>query len=415
MPLDSDIAILGTGVAPLVAANHLLIQGKSVLLLNPDLDFFLEDSEFSLDPLLPDIPSAERLARNSPEQALEILRPDYPGAIEFWSGTGSSSGIGNGNTAHAPGFHDPEAPHVRQRGRLWLSWQDKDRFWDWDSLENLYVEASDLDLNPQILDDLSAARKFPGFSGQSGNFKGLSIPKFYDVDIVRYRNGLLEFVRERLGQEKLVCAASQIEWMPEGIRFHTKGSIQTAKLREGMLVFWTPKLSPWIIHQAKKVEITPKLPRGIRIWEQWSLNSRDVPDPNIVGMFSNMAVWADFEGPPPLLQSDKSSFKNPSQSPQLAVLRAGPLIALDGIHLPEGGLSWSSADSLSSLSHLCYGFLKWDRFSIRALRARAVFEWPQEDSWLLSHANPQVRIVPGCDGPLVDVVRVARTACGYFT
>ena len=36
MPFDSDVALLGTGVAPLVAANHLLAQGKSVLLLNPD-------------------------------------------------------------------------------------------------------------------------------------------------------------------------------------------------------------------------------------------------------------------------------------------------------------------------------------------------------------------------------------------
>ena len=100
---------------------------------------------------------------------------------------------------------------------------DKDRLWDWEELEDLYVEASDADLNPQILDGLPAARKFPGFSSHIGNFRGLFIPKLCDVDTVRYRNGLLEFVRERLGPERVVCAVNQIELMPEGIRFHSKG------------------------------------------------------------------------------------------------------------------------------------------------------------------------------------------------
>ncbi len=57
MTFDSDVALFGTGVAPLVAANHLLVQGKSVLLLNPDWDFFLEDSELPLDPMLLEMPS----------------------------------------------------------------------------------------------------------------------------------------------------------------------------------------------------------------------------------------------------------------------------------------------------------------------------------------------------------------------
>ena len=82
MTFDSDVALLGTGIASLVAANHLLVQGKSVLLLNPDWDFFLEDSELPLDPMLLKMPSPERIARSSPEFALEQLRPDFPGAIE---------------------------------------------------------------------------------------------------------------------------------------------------------------------------------------------------------------------------------------------------------------------------------------------------------------------------------------------
>jgi predicted oxidoreductase len=39
-PFDSDFALIGTGVAPLVAASSLISQGKSVLVLNPDFFFF---------------------------------------------------------------------------------------------------------------------------------------------------------------------------------------------------------------------------------------------------------------------------------------------------------------------------------------------------------------------------------------
>ena len=90
---DSDVALIGTGLAPLVAASHLLSQGKSVLVLNPDFDFFLEDSELSLDPLLP-LSSAgldpKRLAANLPEQVLSQLRPRFRerskrGPLARWS------------------------------------------------------------------------------------------------------------------------------------------------------------------------------------------------------------------------------------------------------------------------------------------------------------------------------------------
>jgi hypothetical protein len=389
MPLDSDVALLGTGVAPLVAASHLLAQGKSVLLLNPDWDFFLEDSELPLDPLLQNLPAIHRLKNNSPEQALAVLRPDFPGPIEFWSPHSSQDG-----------YHDPTAPHIRQRARLWISSLDQNRLWDWERLEDLYVEASDAGLNPQILEGLPAARRFPGFSGYYGNFRGLYIPKSYDVDITRYRNGLLEFVRERLGPERVVCAVNQVEWMPEGIRFHSKGSSNNARLKDGMIAFWTPHLSPWIMAQAKKSEIQPKFPKGIRYWEQWSLNSREAPNPTTVGMFGDMAIWADFEG----LPSHQTTHR-------LSILRSGPLVNLSGVNSPQVGMSWASTESLGALSKLCNGFLKWDRFSVRAMKARAIFEWSDEKPWLLSPSKPWIQVVPSCDGPLMDVVRVARSSC----
>jgi hypothetical protein len=388
MSLDSDVALLGTGVAPLVAASHLLAQGKSVLLLNPDWDFFLEDSELPLDPFLKQAPTVKSIQNNSPEHALATLRPDFPGPIEFWSAT-----------ADRDGYYDPTAPHVRQRGRLWISSLERDRLWNWGSLEDLYVEASDAGMNPLILDGIAATRRFPGLSSHHGTFRGLYIPKFYDVDVTRYRNGLLEFVRERLGPERMIRAISQVERMPEGIRFYSKDSSHTARIKEGLLVFWTPRLSPWIFHQAKKTEVRPKLPQGVRLWEQWILNSREAPDPSTVGMFGDMAVWADIEGAP-----------TRTITPRLSVLRAGPLVTLEEMTHPKIGMTWASADSFRALSMLCNDFLKWDRFSVRAMKARAIFEWDKPTPWMLAEANPWVRVIPACDGPLVRVVQTARSS-----
>jgi len=396
MSVDSEVAVLGTGVAPLVAASHLLAQGKSVLLLNPDHDFFLEDSELPMDPLLYGI-HPRRLRESLPERALEVLRPDFPGAIEYWSGQLEANGSG---------YRDPAAPYVRSRSRIWMSSPDKTRTWDWEYLEDFYVEASDADLKPQILDGVQATSRFPGIAStgstsSTSEYRGLLVPKLCDVDVTRYRNGLLEFVRERLGPDRTIADIAQLEVMPGGIRFYSGGAARTARLAQGMLVFWTPRLTNWVLAQAKKLQITPVMPKGLRLWEQWSLMSRDVLDPGIVGLFPDLAVWADVEGMP--------SSQQPST--RLEVLRSGGLGSWESLSLPQGGSTWASAEAFQDLAFLCNGFLKWDRFSVRAMRPRAIFEWADPSVWLLSDADPNVRVINGCDGPLVDVVRAARKAC----
>src|SRR4051794_28280496 len=136
MPSDCDVALLGTGIAPLVAAKHLLSQGKTVLVLNPDRDFFLEDSELPLDPLLP-LPGPERISESLPDRALAELRPHFPGAVEFWS---ADSAQGQAQA----GFHDPTAPHVRSRSRLFVGTTGiRGRRPSREELEELYVKCSD--------------------------------------------------------------------------------------------------------------------------------------------------------------------------------------------------------------------------------------------------------------------------------
>jgi hypothetical protein len=196
----------------------------------------------------------------------------------------------------------------------------------------------------------------------------------------------------------VICAVNHIESMPDGIRFRSKGNPNTSRIELGMLIFWTPRLSTWILNQAKKKEISPLLPRGIRLWEQWSIVTRDIPNPSVVSLFGETCIWSEFEGPP-------------DQSSRLAVMRAGPVISMNEIQRPQGGSSWASADTFSSLSSLFHELLKWDHLTLRTLKARALFEWEDHSPWLLSEDHPRIQVIPGCDGPLVDVIRTARSAC----
>jgi hypothetical protein len=393
-----DVALIGTGLAPLVAANHLSAQGKSVLVLNPDFDFFLEDSELPIDPLWPvsrRVVSPERLRKGEPERALAELRPDFPGAIEYLGGQGESMRLA--------GFHDPAAPHVRARSRLWIAAPGGETQWNWDTMEEIYVETSDADLNPQILDGLAAVRRFPGVSAAAPESaaRGLLIPKSCDVDVARYRHGLLEYVRERLGPDGVVSDALDIQLMPGGLRFHAGGVARTTRVREGVLVFWTPRLTSWVEAQARKAEVTPFQPRGTRLWEQWSLMSREPIDTSVIGILGDLAVWADLEG--------AQGSEGDAAPHRLAVLRAGPLIPPAEV---IRSASWAGGESLAALSSLCHGFLGWERYTVRSMRPRAIFEWEYDNLWSLTDSEPRVQVVPACDGPLVDVVRRARLACG---
>ena len=124
-----------------------------------------------------------------------------------------------------------------------------------------------------------------------------------------------------------------------------------------------------------------------------------------------MVVWADFEGMP-RFSSHKPFQQEQPETSRLAVLRSGPLISTgdtDPQNSTEGG--WISRESLGALSHLCYDFLKWSQFSIRSLRAKAIFEWEKLDETAVAPLTSQLRIIRGCDGPMVQILRTVRAAC----
>ncbi len=396
MSFDSDIALFGTGLAPLVAANFLIAQGKSVLLLNPDRDFFLEDSELPLDPMLTGSVDAFRLKQSSLQSVLGDVRPDFPGAVEAWPNPRAAKDA----DSRVAAYRVAHAPHVRQRGRLWM---DLNPAGD-PHFESLYYEASEAGLNPQLLDDLQATARFPGHSRKiSQQCRGIQVPNLCDVDVARYRLGLLEYLREKLGTERLICSATQVEPLPWGIRFHAQEAIHSAKLREGLLVFWTPRLHRWVMNLAKSRDQRPPLmPEGVRQWEEWMILSKDGLDFEQIGIWKNLAVWAEIEGAPE---------SNPGMGMNLlSTLRAGPL---EPLHRQEG--AWATSEAFGDLDGLCREFLSWNRFSVRQMKPKAIFEWKGASPWIARFNELRIHVVPRSDGPLFQVVRAAREASRQVT
>ena len=86
MKLKVDYLLVGTGAAPLLAAQRLLSRGDTVAILNPDPDFFLENSELPLDLFSfesADTDLTRRFSNNLPEQVYRDLIPEFPGALEL--------------------------------------------------------------------------------------------------------------------------------------------------------------------------------------------------------------------------------------------------------------------------------------------------------------------------------------------
>lgn len=396
MRLDSDMVLIGTGLAPLVAAQILLRQGKSVLLLNPEYDFFGENSEFAFDPLIPWSGKgvAAKIRESEAERVLADIQPEFPGSIETWPG-------------NPAGFRDSLAPFVRFRNRLLVGRVEDE---SWTDREEVALHAMEKGAKAQSLEGFDALKTFPGISpakvSDPNRYHGILVPKLADVDVVRFRNGVREFVRERLGADRMVVGASPIEFTAEGVRFRNQGKPVNVRVADGVLTFWTPRMTSWVLALSSQFEVKPTLPKGIRLWEEWSVLSKDPVDPSTVGMIDELVVWAEGEGDP--IETDGK---------RLGILRPGPLYPIS--NPTEAIKAWenevASAKSFEKILELCDEFLHWGRFTLRSLRVRQTFEWEGNyPSFILFRERFESRVVTGAEGFLADVVRTARIAATRF-
>lgn len=348
---SAEIALIGTGLAPLVCARRLMEQGRQVIVLNPELDFFLEDSEL---PLNPDW-------RAGFDQALATLRPEFPGPL----GT---------DPAEVSGARlDP-------KGRIWLSTPQTERHVRWDQWESFYLETSSAGHKSQILDGVGIGTRFPGAPRTTEFLRGIQVPKLWSLSVDRYRFGILEFVRERAGEDRFLVQASGIEPMPGGLRFYHRGESATVRVSGTTVVFWTPRLASLLQSWIRRLGVSslPHEPLGRSRWNEWSLMSREPINPENVGVLQDAWIWSD-----------------PSSALELRVLEKTPL---------------TDEFSLERLDQICMDLLGWEKFSIRSHRRRVLYDW--SDAALKEDAPqplaPHLWVATAVDGPVDRVVGRAR-------
>ena len=105
---------------------------------------------------------------------------------------------------------------------------------------------------------LQAARKFPGFSAASGGYQaGFFFRNFAKSTFLAIATGFWSLFANDWDTNVSSYPSGQIEVMPGGVRFHSNGKAHTARVHEEILVFHTPRMTSWILNQAKRAKVTP--------------------------------------------------------------------------------------------------------------------------------------------------------------
>ncbi len=384
-----DYILIGTGVAPLLAAQRLTRRGDSVAILNPDADFFLENSELPLDLFSFETENTDlslRFSNNLPEQVYRDLIPEFPGALEISK---------EESEAQQPSYQVEGAPWIRYRHRLWVSPEGSRTQ---ERLENLYLRSLDLGWKPKWLEGISLAKRFPGFSAKHlegravESWKGFLGPRFGDVDVARYRTGLLEYVREKLGRENIFTSVHISQDDQQGVRFQGRaGPASVLEAERAVLWFWTPKLERTLGQNLERYH-----PRSLstfnsavkrQIWEEWDLLSRDPVNPYVVAHLESMRLWSYGEGAPP-----------PGGWNQIKLMRR------------ERSKYLLGEQSFQDLEQLVFGFMGWDRFTVRSMTPRVFYRWNDLTPIEYDVEGKRKLVILGCDGPLHWIARQVRKA-----
>lgn len=384
-----DYILIGTGVAPLIAAQRIAARGETAVILNPDSDFFLENSELPLDLLHletsnPDL--SKRFSNNLPEQVYRDLIPEFPGALEMAAAESDH---------RKADFHVESAPWIRSRHRLWVAFErNKSR----ERVENLYLRMLDLGWKPKWLEGISLAKRFPGFSARNlesrdlENAVGFEGPRFGDIDVARYRTGLLEFVREKLGRDQIFTSAHILDIDTKGVRFQgSSGLPLNIEISKSIIYFWTPRMERLLRQNLESYS-----PRSLaqfesyvtrQAWEEWDLLSRDPVNPFVVAHLDSVRVWSYGEGLPPLGGWSRMKVMRREQSEDMV-----------------------GEASFQDISKLAYQFMGWERLTVRSINPRTLYRWNSLTPMEYDSEGVRTLIIPGCDGPLHWIATQVRRA-----
>lgn len=374
-----------------MAAQQLSSHGHSVMILNPDTDFFLENSELPLDLMNFESPTTDiskRFNNNLPEQVYRDLIPEFPGALEIWKEEDQER-----DGAHE--FRVESAPWIRYRHRLWVVPAGSPGV---DRLESLYLRALDLGWKPKWLEGASLAKRFPGFSTKNlearniDRWVGFMGPRFGDIDVARYRSGLLEFVREKLGRENIMTSAHILDIDSKGVRFQLASGLPiTVEVDKAVLYFWTPKMERHLRSNLEKYQ--PRLIGEFessvqrQLWEEWDILSRDPVNPYVVAQIEGLRVWSHGEGAPPAGGWNHIKLMRREQSSKLL-----------------------GQASFQEVSRLGFEILGWDRFTVRSASPRMFYRWVTTQTMEYDSDGIRTFIVRACDGPLHWIAGKIRRA-----
>lgn len=391
-----DYVLIGTGLAPLIAARELMANGKTVAILNPQRDFFLEGAEFPLDPEL-------GAGVADLEEIHALVSPYYPGSVEKLSTPTLRFGVEKFQGV------DRFAPVVRSRERLIAADHPKALA----ALEALYLSrhSENGEETFEWVEGLKVLRRFPGYSKRMGGgalsqangfdqphdrVQGLWQRSVIEMDVTQYCEGILNFLLERLGTEYVQCSVADLTFDRKLVRFRSlaKGIQRTTwNVTEQVLMFWTDGLTEMILDLSRGVskrrQFNPELPRPLR-WERWSVTSRDPLDLGIVGVLGDTWIWAEHQ---------RFGSSN-HQTDMAAVLR------------PVDAAGVASEASFRELSTLFHDFLGWDRFSVRALQILSRLEFAQAGCHRirLERSDLPLHVLQGADGPVWEIVKKTRDA-----
>ncbi len=376
MKREVDYVCIGTGVAPLLAAMSLRQRGYRIAVLNPERDFFLEDSEVPLDFLNFENANSDfqrRFENNTIERVYRNLSPFFPGALELLKTPQFVLPPKKG-----AGFVDESAPWVRGRHRVWLAFEGTEGA---ERLEHLYLRALDSGWKPQWLEGLALAKRFPGVSLQgidqrmSGKkWVGFQGPVFGDVDVERFRRGIYHFLREHLGE--LLIHGAHIHRMSQGeVTFQSQGHQPTTlSVQKKCLFFWTPHLVPWI------ESYFGPLPIGVakkQLWEEWDVISREPVHADVVAHFERIRLWSYGEGLPPETGWNRLKIFRRDKSPDIL-----------------------GAQAFQEIKQVLIDFCGWSRFSVRSFKARGLYRWDDTQAHQTTRDGLDRVLIPASDGPL---------------
>jgi hypothetical protein len=248
------------------------------------------------------------------------------------------------------------------------------------------------------LEGVSLAKRFPGFSARHleerdvDGWSGFLGPRFGDIDVGRYRTGLLEYVREKLGREKILTSTRIVDIGRKGAMVQgPHGPPALIEVDRAVLQFWTPKMERPLRQSLEKHapeslalfdQVTTR-----QLWEEWDLLSRDPVNPYVVAHFESMRVWSFGEGPPP-----------PGGYSRIKLMRR------------EGTNSLLGDSSFQEMFKLVFGFMGWDRLTVRSMSPRVFYRWSSTIPIKYESDGLKTLIILGCDGPLHWIAGQVRKA-----